>query len=1044
MRTIDLYDELKKIVDLIPSDIGGGSSISKTTLMGYIALQNNLKNYVEIGVYRGRSFFPMVRVMQLCGGTAYGIDPYNKADVIEYEIKEDKRSLVEEFINKTDFSQIYSEVLEFRSNSSFISSSEIFRLKSSDAIDYFKKNHIKIDMLHIDGNHDTVHVLEDLNLYLPLVNDGGFIILDDTDWDSVKTALNQAIIFKTKIIFIENDFAILQKLTSIESDEIKNFVEQKRLEIVFNLIKNISNETSPVNIQGENQFITLPKVSVLLVSYNQQAYIAEAIESILAQQGNFVMELIVADDYSTDRTLSITKSYLKYIETNPKFQIKILGSDHNIGIEKNYQRALHACTGDYFAICEGDDYWLSVNKIQTQIEFMRSHPFYSFCFHDMLIYWQEEDRFDLFEEQIKLNTREMLSTKELILNNFIGNFSVCLYNSKYVNKLPLQLFDVKFADWMFNIFYSQFGQIGHVPLEMSVYRKHLGGFWSGKSAANINANLHKMISTYNKLLNFEYDQEFRSIQQRQELVGFIEMKIDLLIIDDFFPDPISGFRWQEYLTYLTEFPSSTVATTGDGRFHHDKIIPFRQWITAFKQKFPDYADKLVTYYPEMNYQAKVIYLLFLNNAYRFIDYIEKLRAPFVFTLYPGGGFQLDDPTSDSKLKRVMSSPYFKKVIVTQQITSDYLINHNFCSPEKIEFIFGCVVPQSHFTNENFEKHYFGLDKDNLDICFVAHRYSEKGLQKGYDVFIEVAHKLNRLHPNIYFHVVGDYDETIFDVAEMKDRISFYGVQNEDWFDSFYENMDIILAPNINGIEYKGTFDGFPTASCIDAGLRNTAIFCTDELHLNNQYFEDGKEIVIVPHNADKITEMIENYYQNPQKLREIAINGREKIIKLYGYEAQLLPRVQLLRDEINSSDSTQIQVKNSLNAEIDNSESSEVIAKTSLNANRKFKSLFKKAIILFFINKDVKIIRYSGFFDEKWYLRNYQDVAEARINPYVHYLRYGAYEGRNPSPYFDSRWYLETYPDVKNAGINPLVHFIKYGRFEGRMPTKYSVNIEKQ
>lgn len=78
------------------------------------------------------------------------------------------------------------------------------------------------------------------------------------------------------------------------------------------------------------------------------------------------------------------------------------------------------------------------------------------------------------------------------------------------------------------------------------------------------------------------------------------------------------------------------------------------------------------------------------------------------------------------------------------------------------------------------------------------------------------------------------------------------------------------------------------------------------------------------------------------------------------------------------------------------------------------------------------LIRMSGLFDKDWYLAKNPDVAQAGVNPWLHYVRYGGFEGRDPGPGFSSQWYLDTYVDVKKAGINPLVHYLGYGRKEGR------------
>jgi hypothetical protein len=84
------------------------------------------------------------------------------------------------------------------------------------------------------------------------------------------------------------------------------------------------------------------------------------------------------------------------------------------------------------------------------------------------------------------------------------------------------------------------------------------------------------------------------------------------------------------------------------------------------------------------------------------------------------------------------------------------------------------------------------------------------------------------------------------------------------------------------------------------------------------------------------------------------------------------------------------------------------------------------------IKKQVQLLKSSGLFDEKWYRAEYPDVAQSGTNPFEHYLRFGAAEGRNPSPAFNTYFYLQTNPDVAESGLNPLVHYVKFGKAENR------------
>ena len=83
-----------------------------------------------------------------------------------------------------------------------------------------------------------------------------------------------------------------------------------------------------------------------------------------------------------------------------------------------------------------------------------------------------------------------------------------------------------------------------------------------------------------------------------------------------------------------------------------------------------------------------------------------------------------------------------------------------------------------------------------------------------------------------------------------------------------------MSPNIPFVLSKGVFDGFPVIACVEVSLRKVAVFCTDELKLNN-HFIDNEEIVIIPHDADSIVHMIEAFYEKPDKLLRIPKRRRK-------------------------------------------------------------------------------------------------------------------------------------------------------------------------
>lgn len=652
------------------------------------------------------------------------------------------------------------------------------------------------------------------------------------------------------------------------------------------------------------------RVSAIVISYNQEKYIAECLDGIFKQTGDFTVELVIGDDCSTDGTFEIIKNYVDK-HSNNDVEVKLLVTEKNIGMTKNLQRCLRACTGDFIAVCEGDDYWTDPLKLQKQVSFLAAHPECSICFHKINIYFQNTGEFLVFEPNKKL-VGNVFITRDLLHEYFIGNLSCCMYDAKYLKQVSDDLFDLFIGDWMLNIYYSRFGKIGYLEEVMSVYRKHDGGAWGNEVSHKQARRLHGHINAYNKFLNYEFDQEFRQMQEHLKYIMENAM-LDLAIIDDVAPHPLSAFRMQEFITYLKVFQDSAIYCSGLSiRLLGEKSL--EELLDDFLRKYPEFSGQIETLTAATVIHAKLIYATFLGNTYVNIDRMEMAGIPFVFCLYPGGMFGLNNETSDALLKRVTASPCFRKVIVTQKITYDYLIEKQFCKPEQIEFIFGVVTPLEQLEKEYTGKKHFGMDKDTLDICFVAHKYTETGIDKGYDVFVDVALALSERHPNIRFHVVGGFDENVLDVSRLGDKIKFYGAREIEWFDDFYRDKDIILSPNVPFKIFDGSFDGFPTGSCTDAGLRETAIFCADELKLNDGFFADGEEIVIIPHNVGKITETIEFYFSNPEKLAAIGKRGRRKIKELYSYEAQILPRINLLRKEIALFEQNKAEIRKKFDA----------------------------------------------------------------------------------------------------------------------------------
>ncbi len=80
------------------------------------------------------------------------------------------------------------------------------------------------------------------------------------------------------------------------------------------------------------------------------------------------------------------------------------------------------------------------------------------------------------------------------------------------------------------------------------------------------------------------------------------------------------------------------------------------------------------------------------------------------------------------------------------------------------------------------------------------------------------------------------------------------------------------------------------------------------------------------------------------------------------------------------------------------------------------------------VQKDIRLLRDSGWFDTDWYLTEYPDVAQSEVEPIRHYLLFGAAEGRNPGPSFNTHAYLRDHPELVDRHVNPLVHYLRSGQ----------------
>jgi glycosyltransferase involved in cell wall biosynthesis len=362
----------------------------------------------------------------------------------------------------------------------------------------------------------------------------------------------------------------------------------------------------------------------------------------------------------------------------------------------------------------------------------------------------------------------------------------------------------------------------------------------------------------------------------------------IAILDDYFPNLTTGFRIAEFNYYLEKFSNCEVYV-----HRYDNHYP------QYAAVYPQFKDKVKSFlqFDWTGQSYKLFYTVFLSNAASFYFAYDLANTPFIFELYPGGGFWFNDDEIDARLIKVFSNPLFRKVIVTQKIVYDYIVNRGFVTPDKVTYIYGMVTYPEYF-HPTIQKQFFGKDKNTFDICFVAHKYMPLGVDKGFVTFIETCKKLFKAANNIRFHVVGNFEPNEVDVSELGNSITFYGLKDKTFFPGFFSKMDIIVSPNLPYVLIPGkNIDGFPTGCCIDAALHNVAVFCTDQLNMN-EHFKHKKDIFIITPDAEEITKNILEYYHDPAELYRLSARGQAKFQEIFDFDKQMKARTSVIEEFI--------------------------------------------------------------------------------------------------------------------------------------------------
>lgn len=249
-------------------------------------------------------------------------------------------------------------------------------------------------------------------------------------------------------------------------------------------------EKERVAEESSDKLVSRPKVSVILIAFEHEAYVQRALLSILSQKTSFEYEVIVADDASTDSTAAIVRQHLKnsperlrFFQHQKKNKIKVQGVKCGI-----YQIAysIYVARGEYFCLLSGDDWWGDNDKLDKQVSFMEAHSECAVSYHDWRFYLGPENKLSSKKQNLRVAT--------------------AMFRGK-ITRLPRQFLSVLNEDtFLFNC-YRKVGWFRYLNnMGPSVCRIHERNLW-GKSRTDSNyQSLHRANTRLNFLMAVKHRQ----------------------------------------------------------------------------------------------------------------------------------------------------------------------------------------------------------------------------------------------------------------------------------------------------------------------------------------------------------------------------------------------------------------------------------------------------------------------------------------------------------------------------------------------------------
>jgi glycosyltransferase involved in cell wall biosynthesis len=256
-----------------------------------------------------------------------------------------------------------------------------------------------------------------------------------------------------------------------------------------------------------SQLVPRPDVSVGIVTYNHERYIAQAIESVLAQRTSLSFEVVIYEDCSTDATRTIA---LDYQRRHPD-KIRVLYSAANVGVGENVRRGIASYRGRYAAGLDGDDFWTDPLKLQTQFDALEALPDVNLCFTRAAAVWPDGSRksgWNYGAHDRLIPRSELLKTPGIVVPT-----SSLFFRTHVLHESASWIFEAPVIDLFHVLAGVSPNGAYYVAREMAAYRVLADGSWSSEQAARYHST--KVVHSHRLLRALSLAEQSFGIQPRE-------------------------------------------------------------------------------------------------------------------------------------------------------------------------------------------------------------------------------------------------------------------------------------------------------------------------------------------------------------------------------------------------------------------------------------------------------------------------------------------------------------------------------------------------